>query len=487
MNVEAKKIVSRTTVYGFGTVIRGLTSFLMLPIYTHYLRPDDYGLIEMLTMVVDLAALLFGARIATAVFRFYHRANTQDDKKLVISTSIYITFALNALCVISLLFVSPIIADFVLGSREHWTAIAVFSATLIFGSITEVCLGYVRIIDRPFLYVGTSLLKLVMQLSLNVYFLVIVGLTYWGVIFSAVISGAILTIFIGTFVIRHNGFRFDKKLIRPLVSYSLPIVLTSIGMFFITFGDRFFLKFYQGIEAVGIYSLGYKFGVMLFSLVWTPFLTYWEARQFEVLHQEGGVRTIATVFRYVSLMIAFVALCLSLLAPEIVYVMASSDYRNAAGIVPFIAFAYVFQAWTSYVRVGLLFTGETKYLAMATYITLALIALLYYFSIPHYGIYGAAISTVVAMFVRLAMIAYWSQKKLQVPYENSYNYLFLIFSILLLGSMWGWEISLQNFLIKLLVLMVVPALLFFSPFIDENTRKKVISLISYRFKLMEKQ
>ncbi len=76
-----KKMLSHSAVYGVGTVLAKATSVIMLPIYTRYLTPADYGLLELLSLLTDLTALLFGMRIFTGVYRYYFehgRRRTQE-------------------------------------------------------------------------------------------------------------------------------------------------------------------------------------------------------------------------------------------------------------------------------------------------------------------------------------------------------------------------------------------------------------------------
>ena len=288
METDSGKMLNRTAIYGFGGLLRGLTSFLMLPIYTRFLTPSDYGTIELLNIAIDMAAMLFGARITAGMFRFYQMESHPDNKHKVITTSLYTTGMLNGLCILFIVLFSTQISQLVFGAEGYAYALSLFSLTLLFAAVGEVGMGYLRIEDRPYVYVGLSILKLAFQLSLNIYFVVYKEMAFMGVIYSALISGVIMFSGLGIYIFSKTGYAANWKLVRPMITFSMPIIFSSYAMFFIAFGDRYLLRIYHDINTVGIYALAYKFGAIYFSLIWAPFMTYWESKQYEFTKTEEG-------------------------------------------------------------------------------------------------------------------------------------------------------------------------------------------------------
>ncbi len=462
--------------------MRGLASFLMLPIYTQYLAPSDYGTIEILNMIVDLAALLFGARITAGIFRFHSRAEGITEKRKVITTSIYITTLLNALCVTSLILFSSTLADLTFGSSDYQSALAVFSVSLIFASFNEVCLAYIRILDRPYLFVLISFIRLMLQLGLNIYFIVFLDMTYWGVVYSTIIAGFVTAIILGIFTFGKVGLAANLTLIKPMIDFTIPIILSSIALFLISFGDRYVIRLYHGLDQVGLYALAYKFGQLLFRFIWSPFMTYWEPKQYDLLKAADGKEKVASVFRNINALFLFSALCISLICWEIIYVMADPAYYDAAPIAPFIVYAFVFQGWTGYCRLGLLSTGKTSFIAYSSYATLIIALALYFLLIPSFGALGAGMATVLSVYIRYLMILYWSQKQLTIPYSHKYNYILIALSIAIITAFQSLEISIYTAAIKAFVLIAVAAILFWSPMVEQPVRSEIIMAIRSKFK-----
>ena len=69
-------------------MLRGLNSFILLPLHTTYLTVADYGLIELLSIVLDLTVLLLGSRVAVGVFKYYNDAPDHRSKGRVVGNAI---------------------------------------------------------------------------------------------------------------------------------------------------------------------------------------------------------------------------------------------------------------------------------------------------------------------------------------------------------------------------------------------------------------
>jgi O-antigen/teichoic acid export membrane protein len=90
---------------------------------------------------------------------------------------------------------------------------------------------------------------------------------------------------------------------------------------------------------------------------------------------------------------------------------------SAAQVVPLILIAYVFQAWTNAVDIGILVRERTGLLSLANWIAAAVALVLYAALIPRWLGFGAAIATVVAFAVRLGVVYWMSQRLWPVRYE----------------------------------------------------------------------
>lgn len=414
----ARSIVKSSSLYAAGTVARAASSIIMLPIYTRYLSPEIYGTAELLNLVLDLTILVLGARITTGMFKFYSDAKEQKSKNTVLSTCLWLGLSVNTLAIIVLWLIAPTLSS-LLNSPEMSKPLQWFAFTLAFGTMAEIGMGYFRVNDQAGRYLGFSLLKLTLQIGASLYFIVHLELGLWGIIYASLFSGGIQTLLLLAFVLPQIGIKYSPPLAMQLIKYSLPIIYGSIAMYYMTFGDRYFIQHYNGLAEVGIYALGYKFGFMLTALVWSPFMSYWGARQFDHAKEPNSAATFSDTFYTANYVLWAIATGMVIFLAPTIHLMADSAYYKAIDIAPYIILAYLFQCWTEYHRFGILESGNTKYLNYYTWVAAIVISVLYVLLIPLWGGVGAAIATAITMFIRFLLV----YKKSQQYFVFSTNWL----------------------------------------------------------------
>jgi O-antigen/teichoic acid export membrane protein len=407
---QARLIVGRTAIYGVGQLLRGLASFIMLPIYTLHLAPADYGIVELLTVVLDLTALLIGSRVAVGIFKYYSDAPSDREKGQVMSTALALLVGANAFGVLVLWMSAGGIARLLDAPEQFDQALRYFSISLVLAAINEIFFAYLRVLDRPFAYVGTNLLKLVAQLALNIWFIVYLDMGYWGIIWAGLLSSALMTVVFSVWLWPAFGLQFSWQYARRLVGYSLPILLGSLGTYYLTFGDRYLLQSFHDLAVIGVYALAYKFGFLLFSLVWAPFATYWTAQQFNYARDPNAPQLFGDVFFYASFMLLLAAAGIIVLVPAFIHLFSAPSYWGAIEIVPWVVAAYLLHCWTDFLRFGILHTAKTGHIAYSTALAVAVITGLYLYWIPLEAGVGAAKATFWAFLVRLAYTVVVSQR-----------------------------------------------------------------------------
>lgn len=471
---NARTIASRTAIYGVGQALRGLASFIMLPIYTRYLVPADFGVVELLNVILDLTALLIGSRVAVGIFKYYSDAETVKSKRQVLATALLLLVSANAVGVLVLWVGSGAIVALLEAPDGFEMALRAFAFTLVFAAINEVFFAYLRILDRPIAYVVTNLLKLVLQLSLNILFIVYMEMGYWGIIWASLLSSLALTLGFGVWLGPSIGISVSRSYAMRLISFSMPIILASLGMYYITFGDRYFLKHFQGLEAVGIYALAYKFGFLLFSLIWAPFSTYWGAKQFDFAKQPGASGLFGQVFFYANLLLLMAAAGMVVVVPHFIRLFAAEGYWPAISVVPWIIAAYVVQCWDDYVRFGILYSEKTRFIAYGTLLTAVLISLLYWFWIPAEGIVGAAKATFVAFVFRFGFTWLVAQRlfAMDIPWGRLAALIVALGLVALLLSVWTLS-DWTGMAVKGAAVIIATALLCLTPIVDDMHRKQI--------------
>jgi len=387
------RTLSHTAIYGIGVVVQNVTSLVMLPIYTRYLAPADYGVIEILNMILDVTLIIFGLRVDSGLFRYYYAEEDLQKRKAVVSTVLFLTLGLNIIGVVALAAFSPQVSSSFLGDRGLWKELALYSLCLLAPALVSVPYAYTRLIGRPGLFLTLSITKLFVQVSLNLLFVVGFKMKALGVICSTITSQLLLGSTFTFMLLREVGWKFDRVLCKRLFSFSMPLVISSLASFYVVFGDRFFLRRSWGLAAVGLYGLAYRFGFSFWGLTYEPFKRAWDGQKYEIHKQPDAKPTFQLIFSLISKALLLGALCVSVLIKDFLHIFVGPQYQAAALIVPLIMAAYVVRPLTDFTGFGILVQEKTRHVMHASWLSACVMTVGYLCLIPAFGSIGAAATT----------------------------------------------------------------------------------------------
>lgn len=391
-----KKLVSHSAVYWLAIMLSKMIGFLLIPLYTRYLEPADYGVLEMLVLTVDVLSLVLGLQLIHAVAKYHDAAETVAEKKKVISTSIIIVATLAVFFYASLSFFADSVSLLIFDSADFSYLFQITFITSIFGIITQIPLLYLRIQDRSKLFVIITLVQVLLTVSLTIWMVVFLEMSVFGVLLAnAIVSGVVCLVLLYS-TMASVGVKYDAGIAKEMAIYSAPLIPGVIGLFVLNSSDRFFLNEMTSLDQVGLYAIGYKFGFLISPLLIGPFLLVWSAKMFEVYRHPDRDEVLNKVLAGLGFMLVFSALGLSLFIDEILHVMTTPQYHAAAVVVPFIAFAYVMSGLARVMATPLYAEKKTGAIGYIHSSAAVVCLILNYVLIQVYGIVGAAVATLLS-------------------------------------------------------------------------------------------
>jgi len=415
-----KKMLSHSAVYGVGTVLAKATSVIMLPIYTRYLTPADYGLLELLSLLTDLTALLFGMRIFTGVYRYYFDTDDVQRKNEVISTALIANVAMHAIGVFFLVCLSYPASILVMKDSSHQGLIVAFAFSLLTMSLTTVPMLYIRAQQKPWFYLMVSASKLALQVLFNVIFVVVLHWGPAGIVASTLITGLIIGTSLSLWVTRHTGLRFSKDVVKRLITFGWPLMLANLGSFYLSFGDRMFLQHYWGLAVVGLYALAYRFGYALYSVAFGTFMLIWSTESYQVYRQDNRLQIFQRTFILTICSMIFLATGLCVFAKEILQVMSAPEFLPAHLIIPFVVASCTVKAATDYCSFSVSVAEKTKHFLQASILSTIVMTVGYAALIPSFGGMGAGAAALVGTLAELWWVVRTGSRyfDMQLPWKK---------------------------------------------------------------------
>ncbi|HVX39491.1 MAG TPA: oligosaccharide flippase family protein [Gemmatimonadaceae bacterium] len=415
--VTMSKVGRDTAIYAVGILLNRLASFVMLPLYTRYLTVADYGVIALVETTLDFIAILAGARLTAGLFRYDHDAQSEDERNRITSTSLLLIGAAYAVISAAVcLFAAPL-STLVFHSPDKAFLIRVASAGLFGQSLLLVPLSHARARSRSLLFVGANTAVLVLKIVLNVLFLVPLHLGPLSVFLSNVIAAGAVGAVLVARTIQQVGMHFSGDTARRLARYGLPLVATQVATFVATFGDRYFLQRASDTSTVGLYTLAYQFGFLLYMVGSMPIDQVWEPIRFSLADRPDRDLVLSRAFVYLNILLISTALGITLYVHDVLRAMTQPAFYPAATLVPVILVAYVIQSWTGMQDLGIHVHERTEYITLANWVGGAVALIGYVLLIPRLLGLGAALATIISFTARHLIVRHYSHKLMPVRYD----------------------------------------------------------------------
>ena len=412
-----KKIGKHSFVYAAGAMIGRVVGFLMVPFYTHFLTPADYGVLELLELTTFFLATVVGLGMGAAIVRFFYDYQGEGERHEVVSTALLFGIALLTCVYLLLRPMSPVLSNHLFGTPAYGSYFHIIFASLCFDTTAELSISYLRAKQQSMLVTAFSLARVVAGLVLNVYFIAVLGLGVVGILYSTLITSGAAAIVLAAMTLREVGWHFSRAKLTAMTRYGLPLIPMSLGMFVLNFSDRFFLQRFASLTEVGIYSLGYKFGMANSVLITSPFLLFWGAYAYEVIERPDGRRLVARLQVYFTGVLLVSTLAIAMFADPLLRLISPPEFWRAAPVIPIVGLAYVMVGLSYFFRLGLQYTKQTKYLSYTVGGSALLNLPLNLILIPRFHVMGAALATLLS-FTALTLATFQvSQRRFAIPYE----------------------------------------------------------------------
>jgi O-antigen/teichoic acid export membrane protein len=389
-----RKTLSHSAIYGVGMGAQNLVGLVMLPIYTRLLTPADYGTLGMMQIVIDLAALVFGAQLSQGVFRNYYAAEDEGQRNAVVASALGFVIAAKLVGVAVLVMLSDVSAQVLFGSRDLAGYMALFAVSLLTSSLFLIPFQYLRALERPVAFVILSLLKLVIQVGLNLHFLVNLRMGILGVIWSTVLTGLTLGLGMAVWTLFRTRFAFSLSQARSLLSFSWPLILAGFIELYVSAGARYVISAMSGLGEVGLFMLAHRLAGLMRSSIWRPFQQVWMPQRFKLVGTEHGVETYQRGFLLMSVVLVCAGLGLAMFSPDLIRVMSNKSFAGAASIVPLLVMQNVIVVASRFSRFGLLVEGRTKAFLGPTLASALVATAVALVLAPRFGAIGVAVALV---------------------------------------------------------------------------------------------
>jgi O-antigen/teichoic acid export membrane protein len=408
-----RRLATTGAAYTASSVLSKLIAVFLLPVYTAYLSPSDYGAAEVMLASVVAASIVVRFGIIEAILRFYYVAG--EDRRAVVKTGFAALFwAATAGALVALALAGPI-SELLLEREDAGLArLAILGLWTL--TMWEYVLTLLRLDERPRLYFGLTVINVVVTIPVTVYLVVEADLGADAILLGTFGTGVF---FLGWRLWqerRRLSLLPDRPLLRRMVRFGLPTMPAELTLYSLNFIDRILLVRLAGLAEAGLYALAIKFanGMQVLS---RGFQLAFPPLAYSIADDDEARRAYSLVFTWFAAVCAFGVAGLWLLSRSLVDVLAADEYAEAHEAIGLLATGVALYALYLALVVILGRTGRTEFNFPATAAGTVANVVLNLVLIPPLGIVGAGLALVGSYVIVLALMFVLTQRLFPVPYE----------------------------------------------------------------------
>jgi O-antigen/teichoic acid export membrane protein len=447
-----RKLASQTAVYGLSSIVGRFLNYLLVPLYTYTFPAGAYGVVSEFYAYAGFFAVLLTFGLETGYFRFRTREGVPAGAAY--------PAALSFLLVANLLFLGAIaafrqpLAD-ALRYPDHPEYLMWFALILAMDAISALPFARLRAEERAWRFAGVKLAEIFAAIALNLLFLLgwpkaaalwpdsPLALAYdpavgVGYIFVANLIASAFKLLLLLPQFRHLRLREGLKVMRPMLAYSLPMVVIGFAGVINEMLDRAILKYLlpysleENLRILGIYGACYKLSILM-TLFVQAFRYAGEPFFFAYAGRADAKRAYASVLKYFVIFCVFIFLLVTLYLEGFQYFIGA-EYREGLDVVPILLMANLFLGVYVNLSVWYKLTDRTMLGAWVSLGAAILTIALNFWWIPILGYRGAAWAHL-ACYGSMALASYLlGRYYYPVPYPLARIGGYLLFGLLLYGT-----------------------------------------------------
>ena len=387
---KSKQLVKTTSMYFIGTFGSKLLIFFLLPLYSKYLSTDAFGMVNLLTNFVPLIGPIFTLQVTDCVFRFLCDTKEEEIQKKYITNSFFL-FLMGM--IVFLILYLPLAIAFEFEFRYLFLFYFVFNYFGIY--MQQLLRGMHKNTD----YVITGVISTLVNVLVNIF---LVSIIFEKTVMLAVIISSITVIIYS--LVKAKFFKYislkllDKKVLKEMLSYTLPLIPNQISWWINGTLGLYFLKYFINEEAVGVVTFANKFPSLITTLN-SIFLLAWTEYTIVGYNDDGIAKFFSNILeKFTKLVIIVSALLLPMIKIYFEYFI-SEEYAQSLNLVPILMISMIFNAVATFK--GTLYTASKKTKGALT--TTAIAAIVNMISaiilIQKFGVYGYAFSNVIGNII----------------------------------------------------------------------------------------
>ena len=413
--IKTSKLFQNTFIYTLLQVVNSGIPFLLLPVLTRYLSPEDYGMISTYNAVFGVVSIFVGLSVAGGVGVSFFYLSTEKLKEYI-GNAFNLLLMSSAIVLLIIMILEPYLVE-KFRLPAIWFYIAVLMAWMQMITAVNLALWRSQQKAKPFALYEIS--QTFFNIGVSLFLIITLHYGWEG----RVIGLSSATIFFGllsVFFIFKRGyavFNISKEIMKDILKFGIPLIPHQAALWIRFSVDILLITALVGMSQTGLYSIGLQFG-MVVGVLSTAFNNAYMPHLYEKLKKNDEEEKRAIV-RFTYWYFTFLLILTMILSGFFVWLIPfylGQKFQGVSQYIFWLSLAYSFQAMYLMVVNYIFYVKKTHLLSMVTVSTSIFHIVLSYFFISNYGAIGAAYASAISFFVTFILVWHVSSYVFKMPW-----------------------------------------------------------------------
>jgi O-antigen/teichoic acid export membrane protein len=416
MTAYLKRLITSLAAYQVADVVSKFIAVLLLPVYTRYIDPAGYGVVELLGNGVIFISILIRFGMIEAFLRFYFIDDDQGRRDALARRAVvFMLIATTLTAAVLAAFAAPL-SRLVLSHRDPETFVVAVLGLWTFTNL-ELAYGLLRVEERLRTYAAASLINVGLTVAASIVLVVVLGKGARGLLLAN--YGASTVVLFGLWwTMRSRLLRAPARseAMGVLLRFGLPTVPAEASVYALSLVDRYYIYHHRSQALAGLYSIAIKLAGSVAFIV-RAFQYAWPPLAYSVRDDAEASRLYGLVTTYYLLISGWVVAGLALLGRWVLRLLAAPAFFGAYRALPWVALGWaLYGLWVVFLVIAGRAKVTTRNFPAALAGLIANVVLLLTL-VPPLGIAGAGVALCGAYIVMLCVMHLLTRRAFAVAFE----------------------------------------------------------------------
>ncbi len=426
------KLIKDTFNYGMGQVLPKIIGFLLIPLYTAYLSPSDFGVFDLAMTFSAFLLVVMRLSVPGAITRFYYDYRGEQEKNYI--TSIYwFVIVLSLFTGLLVLMFGYFFVDVLIPGLPYYPFVLLIVCSAFLNSGSDVQRRLLQVRQQSAYSAGLNIFTALVTIVLSITFVMFFKWNAIGLVLATVLASLVLFLQAQYYLRKDIFAKINLPMIRESLRFSLVLFPYHLYGQVSTLVTKSILSAFGSLAAVGVLAIATKF-TQPFSIIINAFGAAFTPQYLATRtnNQEADFYKLSVLIKRVWFGSALMFVFFFLFVDVIIILMTPPTYHQAITITKLLSLGFLPQMFYIIFSNELFFRKENKILLFINMIGISLSLILSWLLVRSYQETGAAVAVITPSFVG-AILMYWFTRK-KITFHPPWIFIFSCFGFSLLIS-----------------------------------------------------